>query len=305
MNMCQSSRFVFPLAFVALLLGCRTTPTPAAPSVASDVPSELLQPPYLYEIVRYLYRWDLDESEIERVVGAKRFVFWVRRLEPKLDPGDQSVLGEILLPQLDRSVKVKKADYRIEETGTTVNSQTFRITKVTHARIPSRVPRFCEVVAVDMKEMRDYLFRTRNQHDFPDAELVERLREALRKEAAKEGLLATNAPATEQVVHLAPLSPVANEIWVFWETGRKLLHFASDIDLANPEVWRHEVLAARIFDLDQQVVVSHEEAPGSNRFLTRYQVSRTLFNCLIFGQRITVPPYVPPGTAGRRPSGTQ
>jgi len=51
--------------------------------------------------------------------------------------------------------------------------------------------------------------------------------------------------------------------------------------------------------LDQQVVVSHEEAPGSNRFLTRYQVSRALFNCVILGQRITVPPYVRQGTGGR------
>ena len=305
MSMCQLPRFVFPLALVALLLGCRTSAPPAAQPVASGVPSELLQPPYLFEIVRYLYRWDLDESEVERVVSAKRFVFWVRRLEPKLDPGDQSVLGEILLPQLDLSVKVKKADYRIEELNTAVKSQNFKIIKVTRGATPSRVPRSCEVVAVDMKEMRDYLFRTRNQHDFPDPELVQRLREALRKEAAKEGLLAKMQPNTEQVVHLAPLSPVANEIWVFWEAGRKLFHFASDIDLANPEVWRHEVLAAHIYDLDQQVVVSHEEAPGSNRFLTRYQVSRTLFNCLIFGQRITVPPYVAPGPAGRMPGGTR
>ena len=88
---------------------------------------------------------------------------------------------------------------------------------------------------------------------------------------------------------------------MFWEAGRKLLYFASDIDLANPDVWRHEALVARIFDLDQQVVVTHEEAPGSNRFLTRYQVSRALFNCVIFGQRITVPPYAPPGSAGNGP----
>jgi len=269
------------------------------------VPSELLQPPYLFEIVRYLYRWDLGESEVERVVGAKRFVFWVRRLDSKLDPGDQSVLGEIFLPQVDLSVKVKKADYRIEEMNTAVKSQNFKIIKVTRGSTPSRVPRSCEVVAVDMKEMRDYLFRTRNQHDFPGPELVQRLREALRKEAAKEGLLGKMQPTTEQVVHLAPISPVANEIWVFWEAGRKLFHFASDIDLANPDVWRHEVLAAHIYDLDQQVVVSHEEAPGSNRFLTRYQVSRALFNCLIFGQRITVPPYVPPGTGSRAPGGSQ
>ena len=304
MSMCQLPRIVLPLALVALLLGCRTSPPPPAAPVALGVPSELLQPPYLFEVVRHLYRWELDESEVERIVGAKRFVFWVRRLEPKLDPGDQSVLGEILLPQLDLSVKVKKADYRIEELNTAVKSQNFKIIKVARGSTPSRAPRSCEVVAVDMKEMRDYLFRTRNQHDFPDRELVQRLREALRKEAAKEGLLAKMQPTTEQVVHLAPLSPVANEIWVFWEAGRKLFHFASDIDLANPEVWRHEALMVRIFDLDEQVVVSHEEAPGSNRFLTRYQVSRALFNCFIFGQRITVPPYIPPGPAGRGPGGT-
>jgi hypothetical protein len=116
---------------------------------------------------------------------------------------------------------------------------------------------------------------------------------ALRAEATKEGLLSTNAPAGEQVIHLAPLSPVANETWVFWESGHKLFYFASDIDLANPKVWEHQSLLARIFDLDEQVVVSHEEAAGSNRFLTRYQVSRALFNCIVLGQRITVPPAVP------------
>jgi hypothetical protein len=86
---------------------------------------------------------------------------------------------------------------------------------------------------------------------------------------------------------------VANEIWAFWEAGRKLFYFASDIDLANPAVWQHQSLMAHIYDLDEQVVVSHEEAPGSNRFLTRYQVSSALFNCVLLGDRITVPP---PGT---------
>jgi len=209
----QLPRFVFPMALLALLLGCQTSPPPPTPPVALGVPPELLQQPYLFEIVRHLYRWHLDESEVARVVGAKRFVFWVRRLDPKLDPGDRSVEGEIFLPQLDLSVKVKKAYYRIEELGTSVESKNFKIVKVTRAPSPARARRAWDVVAVDMKEMRDYLFRTRNQHDYPTTELVERLREALRKEAAKEGLLATNSPATEQVVHLAPLSPVANGGW--------------------------------------------------------------------------------------------
>jgi hypothetical protein len=296
MRICKLLWFGLLWALVALLPACQTSPPVAgSPSVP---PAELVQPSYLFEVVRHLYRWHLDEAEIERAVGAKRFVFWVRRLEPRLDPGDQSVLGEILLPQLDLGVRVKKADYRIEELGATVKSETFKITRVTRGQVPARAPRHCAVVEVDMKEMRDYLFRTRNQHDYPDPALLERLRKAVRQEATKEGLLATNAPAGEQIVHLAPLSPVANEIWVFWETGRKLLYFASDIDLANPAVWQHETLMARIFDVDQQVVVSSEEAPGSNRFLTRYQVSRALFNCIVFGQRLTL---LPPGAAPDNP----
>lgn len=280
------------LALTVLLPGGWTAQRPSTRAVA-DTPPELTQPAYLYEIVRYLYRWQLDESEVEQIVASKKFVFWVRRLEAKLDTGDRSVLGEILLPQVNLRVKVKKADYTIEELGTEVKSQSYRITQVTRGQLPRRPPKPYTVVAVDMQEMRDYLFRTRNQRDFPDAALIERLRGAVREQAAKEGVLSTNTTPTEQVVHLAPLSPVANETWVFWEAGRKLLYFASDIDLANPAVWQHQSLMVRIFDLDQQVVVTHEEAPGSNRFLTRYQVSRALYNCVVLGHRITVPPYAP------------
>ena len=296
MKALKSISLVLMLALASLLPACRTSPPPPAQNALAP-PPELLQPPYLCEIMRYLYRWQLDESEVERVLGEKKFVFWVRPLEAKLDPGDRSLLGEILLPQLGLRVKVKKADYTIEELGTEVKSQNFKITQVTRGQLPARPPQACSVVPVDMQEMRDYLFRTRNQRDYPDAALVEHLRQAVRQQAAKEGILSTNAPAVEHIVHLVPLSPVANETWVFWEAGRKLLYFASDIDLANPAVWQHQTLVARIFDVDQQVVVTHEEAPGSNRFLTRYQVSRALFNCIVLGQRVAVPPYVPPGGA--------
>ena len=298
----KRSLFLLPIALAILLPACRTAPSPRTADTSAP-PPELLQTNYLYEVARYLYRWHLDESEVERIVGEKQFVFWVCRLEPKLDPGDRSVLGEIFLPQVGLGVKVKKADYTIEDLGVVVKSTNFRVTRVTRGQVPARPPRGGTVVEVDMKDMRDYLLRTRNQHDYPDAALVEHLRQALRKEAAKQGILATNAPTGEQMVHLAPLSPVANDTWVFWEGGRKLFYFASDIDLANPAVWEHQSLAVHIFDLDQQVVVSHEEAPGSNRFLTRYQVSRALFNCILLGQRVSVPPYVPGGGAAEEPPG--
>jgi hypothetical protein len=284
------STYTLGLALVLLLPACRTS-TPAGSTATGDAPPELLEQSYLFEIVRHLYRWQLDEEEIGRIVGTKQTVFWVRRLEPKLDAGDHSQFGEIILPLVAIRTTVKKADYQIEELRTVVRSQTFKITQVSRGTVPRRPPPGCAVVEVDTKEMRDYLFRTRYQHDFPDATLVERMREALRKEAAKEGAsLPTNVPPGDLVVHLAPLSPVANDTWVFWEAGRKLFYFASDIDLANPAVWEHETLMAHAFDLDKQVVVSHEEAPGSNRFLTRYQVSRALFNCIMLGQRTAIPP---------------
>ena len=280
---------VLSLALAVLLSACQSV-APAKAGGASAAPPELVRQPYLFEVVRYLYRWQLDEAEVERIVGAKTVVFWVRRVEAPLDPGDRSALGEILMPQVGLRVKVKKADYRIEELNTEVKSANFRITQVIRGDLPARAPRGSEVVEVDMQTMRDYLFRTRTQPDYPDPALVARLQQALRKEAAKEGILTNNATAGEKIVHIAPLSPVANEIWAFWEGGRKLFSFASDLDLANPAVWEHDTLLARIYDLDQQVVVSHEEAPGSNRFLTRYEVSRALFNCLLFGQRLTVAP---------------
>jgi hypothetical protein len=289
MKSAKSLVLALSLVLAVLLPACRTAPPPAAASVAA-VPPELLEQRYLFEVVRYLYRWELDETEVQQIVGARHFVFWVHRLEPKRDPGDRSLEAEILLPQLGMTVRVKKSDYTIAELGTVVKSRTFKIMDVTREPIPVQAPPACAVVDVNVQEMRDYLFRTRDQHDYPNPALLDRLRQAVLEEESKDGFQPTNSPAAEQIFHVAPMSPVANEIWVFWESGRKLFYFSSDIDLSNPAVWQHEALMVRVFDLDEQVVVSHEEVPGSNRFLTRNEVGRALFNCIVLGQRLTVSP---------------
>jgi hypothetical protein len=97
-------------------------------------------------------------------------------------------------------------------------------------------------------------------------------------------------PTEPQVVYLAPLSPIANETWVFWETGRMLIRFASDIDLTNPAVWQHDTLAVKLFPLDQRVVVSLDEVAGSNAFMTRDEAGRALFNCFVLGRRVALEP---------------
>ena len=92
------------------------------------------------------------------------------------------------------------------------------------------------------------------------------------------------------MIHLSPLSPVASELWVFWETGRMLLRYGSDLDLADPAVWDHDELMVEAFDIDEQVVVTLDEVSGSNAYMTRDQVGRALFNCVVLGKRLTLQP---------------
>jgi len=222
---------------------------------------------------------------VEKAADLKEWVFWVRPVEVKLDPGDHSQYAEILLPQLGTCIRLKKADYTIEELKTQVKSRNFRIKNVAQTTLPAQRPEECAVVKIDTGVMKEYLFRTRTQPDYPEPELFERMRQALRKELAKE-----SPPAGEQVVFLAPLSPVGNDAWVFWENRKLLIRFASDIDLSNPAVWEHETMMVHVYDPYSQMVISLEEAAGSNRFMTRNQIGRALYNCIVLGQRVAVTP---------------
>ena len=49
-------------------------------------------------------------------------------------------------------------------------------------------------------------------------------------------------------------------------------------------------LAVDLFDVDEQVVVSLDEVGGSNAYLTRDQVGRALYNCIVLGRRLDILP---------------
>ena len=90
----------------------------------------------------------------------------------------------------------------------------------------------------------------------------------------------------DQIVYFSPFPDVANEVWAFWETGRMLIRFSSDIDLENPAMWDHDELTAKLYDIDEQTVVSLDEVAGSNAYMTRDQVGRALYNCIVLGRRM-------------------
>lgn len=250
---------------------------------AAAVPEELVRAEYLYALTQHLYRWHMDEADVEREAGAKKLTFWIRRLEAELDEGDRSELAEVALPQLGIAARVKKSDYVVEELGVEIKSGGFRIVNVQRPEMPEEAPPGTVEVEVDYREMKEHLFRTRGQAKYPDEAMRKRLRRAAR---AHLGLEPDARGAGKGAVYVAPLSPVANEVWAFAEEPKVLARFSADVDLENPAVWEHQTLTVDVYEIMKQTVVSMEEAAGSNEYLTRDQVGRALFNCVVLGRRL-------------------
>jgi len=262
---------------------------PAAPILAvpdTGALAEIGGQPLVYEVIRHLYRWYLNEADIERNITKPTVSVWLRQLHPKLDPGDQSGFVELLLPVLQVKVTLKKTDYRIEELNLDVKGRGYRMINVTREAAPETSEGY-QVVELNLPALVDYLFKTRNQREYPDPALSDRLYKAVLLELGDRRIPAVGGV---HICHVGPLSPVSNELWVFWENGRMLIRFTSDMDLSNPAVWSQENLKVRTFDIDSQVVVSQSEVSGSNAFLNREQVGRVLYNCIVLGARVAVDP---------------
>ena len=267
-------------------------PAPVPATVQRAQMAELVNPVFLREIMQHLYRWNLDERDFPPAGGGDpRDDYWVCVRHPRLDEGDRSAFGEIMIPAFGRRVLLKKADYTIEETGVLVTNNSFKITNVEREPMPGTTPPDFVRVTLPQKETRDLLFKTRAETVFPSRSVLEQIQLAVRREWLKEVQQQDRPmPQAEQAAYLAPISPVANEIWVYWESSQALLRFSSDSDLTDPGPWERGEVAVKKYMLGEKVVVSLEEVPGSNAFVTREQVSRILFHCMVQGKRLVVPP---------------
>ena len=266
--------------------------TAAAPcrAVAADPPDAVMEESFLAEVALHLYAWFLDENDYDpdRLGDENKLVFRVRRPEVKADEGDQSEWADIRIPQLNLGVQVKRPDYVIEETGAEVRSPHFRIVNVYRLEPDDCV--FPEgedwrIVEGDLQRMMDVLRESPARGTFPNPALTERLYLACCRQMEIDP---DGREVGDHVFHIAPMSPVVNEVWVFVENRNWLLHFTSDSDIENPELWSAQQLRVRVIDAANNTVVSMEEMPGSNVYVTRDQIGRLLYNCVIFGKRILV-----------------
>lgn len=279
---------------VFLLIGlCFSFSASGEEAKAGSVTAELAEMETLSEVMRHLYRWNLDETDFEGVSRGGDLDFLIQSTHPELDEGDRSLYAEIFIPSLSTLVLMKKTDYTIEELAVDVRSDRFKIVNVEKSIGLSGDEADAMDVKIPVGEMMDYLFKTRSQPDFPSRELSMRLKHAIADEIADYREKAKEGP---QTVFVAPLSPVANEIWAYWQEENLLVRWSSDIDLNNPAVWEHESLATKTIDIDQQAVVAASEAPGSNAYYTRDQIGRILYNCVVLGQKRT--PVLADGDSG-------
>jgi len=291
MTPARFARFFLLSLLAAFLLSPAARAADDAPAEApapEPPPAAVLAPEFLDQLAQHLYRWYLDEEDLDadRIVGDG-FRFLVRRLHRASDEGDKSEWAEIRMPQMNLGVTLKRADYRIEELGVAIKSDVFRIVNVfslDDATPPSDGEGW-ETVDIPLEEMYATLFEAMKAATFPSPGLTDRLRRACRREMRLDP---DSREAGDQVLHIAPMSPVANEVWVYVENENLLMRFSADNDLEDESLWPVQELSVKTFDLFRQTLVSHDLMPGSNMYMTLDQVGRALFNCVVLGKRIIV-----------------
>jgi len=281
----------FPGCLIATLAlaGCVSSSNPARTSAVADGAASrpVLQKQFVLDVLQHLYRWHFDQSYVLEAGQVDTLEVWARPLHPRLDTGDRSEFAELWIPALNLRVELKRPDYTVPEMNLEIVDPSFKVKRVTRQLRPPVARSNYQVASYALSEVRDYLFATRTNR----VAVSDNLRTAARKLIADYLRKAHPAPFTEdQILYLAPLSPVCNDVWVLWESDRKILLFSADMDPANPGFAQLSQLQMEVIDLDKDVVASTTEVPGSNVFVTKDWVGRLFFNCILYGERMVRTP---------------
>lgn len=275
---------------VFLLTGCASGPdrqtgtTATAPTSSVD---KVLEQEFVFNVLTYIYRWHFDQSYVLEAGKQDTLDVWARILTPALDEGDRSEFGELWIPAVKTRVDLKRSDYHVPELSLQVRDRDFKVKRVSRQVRPPTARSHYKVRSYALAEVQDYLFAKRSDR----APIANRVRQAGRDLII--GFLAKEHPGEfmeAQTFHIAPVSSVCNDCWVFWETGRKVMMFSADMDLSNAGASALSQLKLQVIDLDKDVVASSKEVPGSNAFVTKDWVGRLFFNCILFGERVVWTP---------------
>jgi hypothetical protein len=274
------------------LAGCISSSNPTKNNAAqhpetSAALTQLQEKAFVFAVLEHLYRWHFDQSYVLETGNHDSLEVWVRPLFPLLDSGDHSEFAEMWIPVINTRVELKRSDYAIPEMNLAVVDHSFKVKRVTRQINPTASRSEFQVSYYPRSEVQDHLFDSRTNRV--------RMSDTLRSTARKlvfDYLYKTHPdPFTEdEILYVAPVSSVCNDLWAFWESDRKLMLFSADMDLSNPGFEQLSQLRLEVIDLDKDVVASTKEVPGSNAFVTKDWVGRMFFNCILYGERIVKTP---------------
>jgi hypothetical protein len=276
---------LLPLLCLALLTGLRAAPATPTVTVLDD---RLRDSAFQFEVLRYVYLWYLDDRFFVNTAEATSFEIWVRPVEPRTrDPEDKSLYAEMWVPAAQIQLKLKLADYPVPELNRQVKSPGFRIIRANPLSDAPGAREGYAVFTYDRQKIRTFLADTRNRPQLPDAALRERLKAAMR-ETVK--LHPPSDPTAPQVFFLSTVSPVSGDLWILWVNEKTAIRFGGEFGADEPDLLSLLPLHTQLFDLKSKVVASLLETEGSTGFITKDWAGRILYQCLVLGERVEVPP---------------
>jgi hypothetical protein len=263
----------------------RPAVTPVTGVNAGSIP-ELTNRDFIFAVFRYLYRWHSDTATWLPTTEAEQIEIRVRLIHVETDANDRSRFAELWLPGAGLMVDLKQADHEVPERKLVLKDDGFKVRSVHRIDAHPAPPANWTVLRLPSKEVIAHLFQTRQERLFPDGAFVNRLRDTLADYLRRHHEQELMAGA--QTYYAAPMSPVSNELWLYWENQRTALRFAADGDLANPRIWEQAAMHLRLVNLDGNVTQSPEEALWAGRPVSREWAGRLLYNCVVLGRKFTL-----------------
>lgn len=249
----------------------------------ADEPDAGIGDAEILEVFRHLYRWYLDESQLSEFTPSTEIEVFIREVQVEADEDDHSRFVDLLVPVLGMEVSLKKADYLLPKLGLTVRNKGYRIVRVDSVDGEPYGWEGAETRTFVFSEVAEMLYATRGDREYASTAVRQKLGDAL---SDSLGLDKEQIKREDQLFYIAPISPVSNQLWAFWENEKKLVAFSSDADYDSDAFWALQAPTVQVFDLEKDVVSSVVEVGGSFAYINKDWAGRVLFNCVVYGQRL-------------------
>jgi hypothetical protein len=191
------------------------------------------------------------------------------------------------VPAAQIQLRLKLADYSVPELNRQVRSPGVRIVRATPLATAPGSREDYTVITLDRQKIGTYLKDVRNRSQVPAPALRQRLLAAMR-ETVK--LHPPADPTVPQVFFLSTVSPVSGDLWILWVNEKTAIRFGGELGADEPDLLSLLPLHTQLFDLKTKVVASLLETEGSTGFITKDWTGRILYQCLVLGERVEVPP---------------